>query len=215
MPVAVLLDNDVVLKLAQLDLLSEGCQLLSGKYGQLFVLDTLIFQLRGRAAERRYGADAIARVNYCFEQNMFSNYEEQITDRRLIELQNTHDNLDEGEMRLMQGLMNHGDLLLSGDKRFLKTISETGLIEEATLNNRFVCLEQIICFLINSLSLVYVNQKATTAFQSGVRVDSALRTCIGNGRNLLHVTEGIAQQLRELPAILLSLEAHWVLIAEP
>lgn len=43
---AVLLDNDVVLKLAQLDLLADGCKLLTSKYGQLYVLDTLVYQLR-------------------------------------------------------------------------------------------------------------------------------------------------------------------------
>nr|VUD30377.1 Uncharacterised protein [Raoultella sp. NCTC 9187] len=45
-------------------------------------------------------------------------FEELITDPRLIHLQNNFENLDEGEMRLLQGLLNHQDLLLSGDKRF-------------------------------------------------------------------------------------------------
>ncbi|MGP2545073.1 hypothetical protein [Yersinia sp. 2541 StPb PI] len=209
---AVLLDNDVVLKLAQLDLLTEGCNLLSRTYGQLFVLDTLIYQLKSRGAERRYGTEAVQRVKACFASNIFSLFNEQITDQRLINLQNTHDNLDEGEMRLMQGLINHGELLLSGDKRFLRAIAETGLIEEASLNNRFVCLEQIICFLINDLSLDYVNEKATIAFQSGVRVDSSLRTCIGNGRSREYVTEGVSQQLRELPPLLLAIEMHWQIV---
>lgn len=47
---AVLLDNDVVLKLAQLDLLADGCKLLTSKYGQLYVLDTLVYQLRGKSS---------------------------------------------------------------------------------------------------------------------------------------------------------------------
>lgn len=44
---SVLLDNDVVLKLAQLGLLADGCSLLSQEYGQLIVLDTLYYQLSG------------------------------------------------------------------------------------------------------------------------------------------------------------------------
>ncbi|ELD3315885.1 TPA: hypothetical protein ACGT0B_004346 [Enterobacter hormaechei] len=206
---AVLLDNDVVLKLAQLDLLADGCKLLTSKYGQLYVLDTLIYQLRGKSAVRRYGADAIARVQSCLGQGSFLLFGEVITDPRLISLQNNFDNLDEGEMRLVQGLLNHHDLLLSGDKRFLKAIADTGFIEEAALNNRFVCLEQVICFLINELSLAHVNEKAAIAFQGEFRVDSALRTCIGYGRTHEHVIEGFLHQLRELPDILLSIEQHW------
>ncbi|EGB6219164.1 TPA: hypothetical protein MD648_002921 [Citrobacter freundii] len=208
---AVLLDNDVVLKLAQLDLLADGCKLLARNYGQLFVLDTLVYQLRGKAAVRRYGADAIARVQSCLAQGSFLLFGEVITDPRLISLQNNFDNLDEGEMRLVQGLLNHHDLLLSGDKRFLKAIADTGFIEEAALNNRFVCLEQVICFLINELSLAHVNEKATIAFGGDFRVDSALRTCIGHGHTHEHVIEGFLHQLRELPDILLSIEQHWQL----
>ncbi|MGO2143622.1 MAG: hypothetical protein ACTH4K_08780 [Serratia bockelmannii] len=207
----VLLDNDVVLKLAQLDLLADGCELLIRNYGQLYVLDTLVYQLRGRAALRRYGAEAIERVQSCLAQGIFSLFGEVITDRRLIALQNNFENLDEGEMRLVQGLLNHHDLLLSGDKRFLKAIADTGFIEEAALNNRFVCLEQVICFLINELSLEHVNGKASVAFQGEYRVDSALRTCIGLGRTYEHAVEGLFQQLRELPEILLSVEQHWQL----
>ena len=209
---AVLLDNDVVLKLAQLDLLADGCKLLTRNYGQLYVLDTLVHQLRGRAALRRYGVEAVERVQHCLTQGAFLLFGEKITDQRLIQLQNNFENLDEGEMRLVQGLLNHQDLLLSGDKRFLKTIAETGFIEEAALNNRFVCLEQVICFLINELSLEHVNAKATIAFQGEHRIDSALRTCIGNGRTRAHVVDGIFHQLRELPAVLLSIEQHWCLV---
>ena len=206
---AVLLDNDVVLKLAQLDLLADGCKLLTSKYGQLYVLDTLVYQLRGKSSLRRYGAAALERVQQCLSQGTFLIFEELITDPRLIHLQNNFENLDEGEMRLLQGLLNHQDLLLSGDKRFLKAIAETGFIEDAALNNRFVCLEQVVCFLINELSLEHVNAKASLAFKGECRVDSALRTCIGNGRTHEHVVEGVLQQLRELPATLLSIELHW------
>ncbi|MBN6684220.1 hypothetical protein [Escherichia coli] len=208
---AVLLDNDVVLKLAQLDLLADGCKLLTSKYGQLYVLDTLFYQLRGKSALRRYGAEALERVQQCLSDRAFLPFEELITDQRLIELQNNFENLDEGEMRLLQGLINNHDLLLSGDKRFLKAIAETGFIEEASLNNRFVCLEQVVCFLINELSLDHVNAKASIAFQGECRVDSALRTCIGYGRTHEHVMEGIFHQLRGLPETLLSIEVHWSL----
>ncbi|EER0916853.1 TPA: hypothetical protein J1Y61_001910 [Escherichia coli] len=208
---AVLLDNDVVLKLAQLDLLADGCKLLTSKYGQLYVLDTLFYQLRGKSALRRYGAEALERVQQCLSERAFLPFEELITDQRLIELQNNFENLDEGEMRLLQGLINNHDLLLSGDKRFLKAIAETGFIEKASLNNRFVCLEQVVCFLINELSLDHVNAKASIAFQGKCRVDSALRTCIGYGRTHEHVMEGIFHQLRGLPETLLSIEVHWSL----
>lgn len=209
---AVLLDNDVVLKLAQLDLLSEGCKSLTRHYGQLYVLDTLVYQLKSKRVNSRCGPEAIQRVRDCLAQGAFSLFVEEITDQRLIALQNDYENLDEGEMRLVQGLLNHHNLLLSGDKRFLKAIAETGFIEEAALQNRFVCLEQIISFLINELSLDYVNQKATIAFQSDFRVDGALRTCIGNGRSPQHVYDGFFHQLRELPEILLSIEQHWRLV---
>ena len=126
---AVLLDNDVVLKLAQLDLLADGCKLLTSKYGQLYVLDTLVYQLRGKSSLRRYGAAALERVQQCLSQGTFLMFEELITVPRLIHLQNNFENLDEGEMRLLQGLLNHQDLLLSGDKRFLKAIAEKYQLE--------------------------------------------------------------------------------------
>ncbi|HHU7364456.1 TPA: hypothetical protein ACULIU_005527, partial [Escherichia coli] len=90
-------------------------------------------QLRGKSALRRYGAEALERVQQCLSERAFLPFEELITDQRLIELQNNFENLDEGEMRLLQGLINNHDLLLSGDKRFLKAIAETGFIEEASL----------------------------------------------------------------------------------
>ena len=77
---AVLLDNDVVLKLAQLDLLADGCKLLTSKYGQLYVLDTLFYQLRGKSALRRYGAEALERVQQCLSERAFLPFEELITD---------------------------------------------------------------------------------------------------------------------------------------
>ncbi|EMI5799544.1 TPA: hypothetical protein SMP24_001502 [Proteus mirabilis] len=207
---SVLLDNDVVLKLAQLGLLADGCSLLSQEYGQLIVLDTLYYQLSGNNMKKKYGDGIIDLIKAFISTGVLKIFDRKITDSRLIELQNTHDDLDEGEMRLLQGLIDDQELLFSGDKRFIKEISKTGIIEEKKLTNRFVCIEQIICFLINRIGIELVNEKATSAF-SVAEIDKALRNCIGNGRNIEHVYFSTSSYINELPSNLLSNAQHWVL----
>lgn len=207
---SVLLDNDVVLKLAQLGLLTEGCSLLSQEYGQLIVLDTLYYQLNGKKMREKYGDEIIDLIKALINTGMLNIFDRKITDSKLIELQNTHDDLDEGEMRLLQGLIDDQDLLFSGDKRFIKEISKTSIIKDKNLANRFVCIEQIICFLINRLGIELVDEKATSAF-SIAEIDKALRNCIGSGRSIEHVYFSTLSYINELPSNLLSNTQNWVL----
>lgn len=200
---ALLIDNDVVHKLCELDLQDEAIPLLKGKYGSLLVLDTLKFkfipanQRKRKRIEKRYTSIIISRIESFVKSSDVGEFSSKVTDSILLDILNeSDDNLDAGEMQLLQGIIDNSDsMMLTGDKRFLKTLSSCHKISFriAKIRHSFICFEQLILFLIDSEGFEYVKMKFLKALQENIKVDTTLMHCF-EGRDLA-IEKGVIDNL--------------------
>lgn len=182
-----LIDNDIIHKLAQLDLLNVAAPFLIEKYESLVVLNTLRYKFcppniqKRTKVETRYTAPVIGRIEEFINGDNVNELDCEITDAVLIEaMSNSDGGLDAGEMQLLQALIdNDGSIMFTGDKRFLKAIgaSDEILVYSDKLNQSFVCFEQIIIFLVKSIGFDAVKEKFLLALGAGLKVDTTLNMC--------------------------------------
>jgi hypothetical protein len=182
---ALLLDNDVVHKLAQLDMLDEAISSLNINYGDIFVLETLRYKfchpsnsVRRRKQENKYGKEVIDRIELFISQTKIIS--EEVTDPDFIDAMNDGNALDIGEMQLLSALFSseNDDLLFTGDKRFLRALSERESLAEKlnSVSNRFVSFEQIVMLLIERAGFDQVQSRVLIAHSNG-GFDKTLRCC--------------------------------------
>ena len=180
---ALLLDNDIVEKLAQLDLLPEAKNLLKAKFGQLMILNTLRYKLcpQRESQRKKRNATVMSRIEDFIKDNI-SEINCVVDDKDLIDALVTNpEGLDAGEMQLLQTLLKpENEMLMTGDKRFLKAISKFDFLEGKQINGNMVCLEQIIYFLIKELGFEKIKSKVIQALESDIPIDTALRACFGS-----------------------------------
>lgn len=182
---ALLLDNDVVEKLAQLDLLPEAKKLLAAKFGQLLILETLKYKLCPvkESKRKKRNATVMSRIED-FIKDDIGEIDSVVDDKDLIKaLAVNSDGLDAGEMQLLQALFKpENEMLMTDDKRFLKAISQFDFLEEKLkqISGSIICFEQIIYFLIVELGFEQVKSKVIQALESETPIDTALRACFGS-----------------------------------
>lgn len=218
-----LIDNDIVHKLAQLDLLEEATPLLIEKYGELQILNTMRFkfcpsnQAKRNRLTKRYTVEVLDRIE-SFIDNHATEIDCAITDMALIEAMSvSEDGLDIGEMQLLQALLDGGDaFMFTGDKRFLNALAldEHLEIHRANLEESFVCFEQIIIFLINKIGFEEVKRKYCASLENGLTVDGTLRLCFSGGTAAVmeRVVENLevnVSQLKQTTIHLLSNSNEW------
>jgi hypothetical protein len=216
---ALLLDNDVVDKLAQLDLLQETKTLLISKFGQLVILDTLKYKLCPRKESKRKKRNAIvmSRIENFIKEDIIE-INCVIKDEDLINALTINPNKLDEEMQLLQALFEcENELLFTGDKEFLRAISKFDFLDGKLkqISGSVICFEQIIYFLIKSLGFEQVKEKYIQALEAGIRVDSALRVCF-EGRHLA-VEERVIEllimyisEIRNESGQLLSVSEEWL-----
>lgn len=186
---ALLIDNDVVHKLAQMDLLEPAVTILKEKYGELKILNTLKFKFchtdsgKRSRLEKRFTKTVIDRIE-AFINSGITEVDCEITDEALITaMVSSDEGLDVGEMQLLQALIDGEESnFFTGDKRFLKALAASEKLSTThgeKLKHCFVCFEQIMSFLIKSLGFDLVKQKYIQAKQLGLNLDSVLRACFG------------------------------------
>lgn len=189
---ALLLDNDIVHKLAQLDLLPEAKALLGGEFGVLKILDTLKFKFCPRdpskrsKAEKKHGVIVISRIEQFIANDIIEVSDVVKDDALLNAVAINPEGLDVGEMQLLQALCDSSnELLFTGDKRFMKALTNVSLLEGMLqqVNGCFICFEQVIYFLIQKLGFEHVKTKFVQALEDGIAVDSTLKFCF-EGRHL-------------------------------
>ncbi|MCE7604510.1 hypothetical protein [Vibrio fluvialis] len=181
-----LIDNDIVHKLAQLDLLEDATPLLRERYGNLEVLNTLRFKFcpakasKREKQDRKHTPEVTSRIQN-FIDTEATEVDCEITDVALLEaMAMSDDGLDVGEMQLLQSMIGRDEsIMFTGDKRFLKALAQDENISMhmEKLEEAFVCFEQIMIFLIKEFSFEYVKQKFLLALSLGLKVDSTLRMC--------------------------------------
>lgn len=182
---ALLLDNDVVHKLAQLDMLDEAIEILNVDYGEIYILDTMKYKFchpsnstRRSKQETRYGLDIVNRIDAFIAQ--VKTISEEVTDPELINAMNSGNDLDIGEMQLLSALLQSesGDLLFTGDKRFLKALAQHPLLADklSSMEHCFISFEQIMMLLINGSDFDKVKSCVSIAHEK-YRFDKTIRCC--------------------------------------
>ena len=200
---ALLVDNDIVEKLAQLDLHQEAKALLTSKFGQIVILDTLKFKLcpKNPSKRKKRNATVMARIED-FISEVVIEISSTIDDPDLINaLSNNSEGLDAGEMQLLQALLkNDGKLMFTGDKRFLKALANIETLKDklAKVNGSFICFEQLPYFLITELGFEQVKEKFIQALNSEIKVDTTLKFCFEGREQAIkeRVIENLATHIR-------------------
>ncbi|MBY6096164.1 hypothetical protein [Ferrimonas balearica] len=182
---SLLLDNDVVYKLTQMDLLDEAIDALGVQHDSVYVLNTLRFHAPRRRMKKRLGEEGVAKV-LAFADRVKEC--EVAASPELLLASEGVDGLDPGELQLLQAMLDskQKDLMLTGDKNFLTALANTPQLEGvvARLTEQFISFEQIVSALIDRLGFETVRDAvANAAEQSGDgQFDTAIRACFGGLR---------------------------------
>lgn len=218
---ALLLDNDVVEKLAQLDLLQEAKALLAAEFGQLIILDTLKYKLcpRNESKRKKRNATVMNRIENFIKEDIIE-ISCEIKDEELKNAIATNPaGLDAGEMQLLQALFeSEKELLLTGDKRFLKALANIDALQEKLeqISGSFVCFEQVIYFLIRRLGFEQIKAKFLQALEAKIDIDKALKCCF-EGREqaveelvIKNLNNFYIDDIRRESGLLLSVSETWL-----
>ncbi len=189
-------DNDLVVKLAQCDLLDEALASFEAKRSDCFVLSTIRHSLRlgnpDKSIERYVGSpQAFERISEFLEHcNVLQ--EAPILDLidHLIEIPE----IDVGEQALFLHAKDNHDkkldyFMLTGDKRALRAIcAYDQLYAFEFLRTKVVCLESCMMDMIDYAGFDYINEKVSAARPQIVeeKYDKVLRAAFGKERNQEH-----------------------------
>ncbi|MFZ4580682.1 MAG: hypothetical protein ACOYOB_20035 [Myxococcota bacterium] len=173
-----LADNDVLLKLAQYDLLDDALSALRVRYGRVCVLPTARFVFRRHqpaVARRRLGDDVVARLERAFQ------HLEVLDDApgpALIERLVPHQDIDGGEAILLAWLVEHVQgQMITGDKRSLRAFAaapDLGDLRDVCAG-RLVCFEQFLIWMLSST----IGPVVLAKLRLKPDVDKAVRLAIG------------------------------------
>lgn len=193
-------DNDLIVKLAQCDLIETALGSMDAKRKDCFVLNTMSYSLRLRdpdLAIRKYvgSVQAYERISEFLEG--CSVLDEGPTDYELLDHLQGIDEIDPGEQTLFLHAYDHhvndrSYQLLTGDKRALKAIcSYDNLDAFEYLRTNIVCLESCMMDLIDYAGFAYVNDMVSTGRQEVLedQYDKVLRAAFGAGRDQKHCLE--------------------------
>jgi hypothetical protein len=160
----VLADNDLILKLAQCDLLADLPELLGESAEQFFVLPTARFQLlpkkMAKALAKCGNAEAVARVQGFLE---VANDIPEIQDTDLLATLAGIDKIDDGEALLFAASVElPNPMLLTGDRNALRALlanQERLPAVAAALRERSVTFESAVLLALHKLGFAIVKQK--------------------------------------------------------
>lgn len=192
-------DNDVLIKVASLDLVAPLLEAAGGE--KLIVTSTAKFQLgmsdgakRGR---RKYGDAVVARL-----EQLFANATEIIEEppEADVDAMLNVRGIDPGEAILFSAASRAAERLATGDKKAIEALALAPLAAElrARLQGRVVCLEQVVLDAIERHGFVAIRAKVVP----GIACDTSMRAAFGSGiladeRNAIPCLEAAVADLRK------------------
>jgi len=203
MPRVVFADNDIILKLAEYDLLSDARSLLSVKSTEVVVLDSAKHVYAGLKKKLQRGESVKRSLQGLDRAIEFVEAATQITDKANIDWAEDHDNIDIPEAQLASWTVKTGgeSCLLTGDKRFLKALAQADAGEHIFrgLHSRVICLEEVIRALIAELGFDNVRRKVASAPEC----DTGIQLVFGSTFDLPEepVKDGLESMLRDITAV--------------
>lgn len=203
MPRVVFADNDIILKLAEYDLLPDTCSLLGVDATEVVVLDSAKFIFARMKQKLQAGKD-MKRSHHGLDRAIqFAEAAAHLTERADILWADDCDNIDIGEAQLASWVVESDDCtcLLTSDKRFLKAIAqaEAGKHIFEGLQGRAICLEEVIKALIALLGFEHVRDKIAAS----ALCDTGMQLVFGSSFDLpqQQVMDGLESMLREVESV--------------
>lgn len=206
-------DNDILIKLAQCDLIAEALEVFESDLSSCYVLDTARYALfldnPNKCIERRVGS-LPAYDRLCGLIGACTALSVAHEDIELLEELFALEYIDPGEQTLIMhanSIKQAGGrfLLASGDKNALRSIERLqGSITRSLLLGNVDCLESIILKIIYKYGFDYVNSKICHALVSTdlKLFDTVLRMSFGSGRDQEHARSCLMNYVHEvLPLI--------------
>lgn len=194
-------DNDLVVKLAQCDLLQETLVSLESGANDCFVLSSLPYSLRLKDPDKsieKYVGSVQAYERICGFLEQCSVLNDAKVDFDLIDHMQKIDEVDPGEFALFlhaNDLHGSGEQfrILTGDKRALSAICSYEHFDTAFsfLPDNVDCLESSMLRIIDYAGYEFVNERVSVARQQVIekKYDKVLRFAFGEGRDEKHCTE--------------------------
>lgn len=185
-------DNDIIIKLAALDLLGPFSSLLGNDSADVTCLPSLAYQLSKRLPEVNAQARAIKFVSSCRKLNQTYLAELEI-DLDCQDLLATCPGVDSGEAQLLSAaLASPGAVVLTGDKRCLSALYQSSATIPLLpkLQGRVLILEQLILHMIITVGFDDVKCRVL----KGVYCDTAIRASFGSGPKAEHENVTISLQ---------------------
>lgn len=199
----VLADNDVILKLAQCDLLADLPELLGESAEQIFVLPTARFQLvpkKTAKALAKCGNEAtLARV-----QNFLAVASDipAIQDTGLLATLGGIDKIDDGEALLFASAVElPNPMLLTGDRNALRALlanQDRSPAVAAALRERVVTFESAVLLALQKLGFAIVKQKLL----GSPKPDALLRLALKPDMREVDLSECLRSYSREVEPLL-------------
>lgn len=188
-------DNDLIVKMAQCDLIDDTLEMLELTYKECFILSSLKYSLRlddpDLSIRKYFGscqaydrASQVVNSCSCISEMPQENIELLVHMQEITEI-------DPGEFILLQQAKHHYDKsleykLFTGDKRALSAICEYEHFEIfGFLKRNIICLESCLLDLIHYRSFEYINTKLITARSQidDKKFDTVLRMAFGSGKS--------------------------------
>lgn len=173
-------DNDIIHKLAALDMLDEMLVVLGVPLTEVRVLDTAKFRFKIRdpvAGAKRFGAVVHQRIaSFLAKVGEITAAPPEAMEDLMAEVQE----IDNGELRLFAATATDAQaLLLTGDKRSLTALQANLPCAPivSALEGRVICFEKLIGLLIKKRGFPVVQTRALAALDC----DTALRAAFGSG----------------------------------
>jgi len=160
-----LADNDIILKLAQCDLIDLLPEILGSSCEEIFVSPTAKYQLLPKKSEKALkkcgNEQSLKRLTFFL--NRVTVLSEELIDLSLLVTLNNIDGIDSGEDWLFAAAVEmKASFLFTGDKRALKALlAHKNEIPQVVskLENKVVTFESIILLAIKHLGFAVVKQK--------------------------------------------------------
>lgn len=143
---AYFVDNDAILKLSAYNLFWDAMKALGAKDDDIRVLPTASSFFSANRLKEQYSAQTLQQATRIAQQRTKAMSHNSAAYATLLSV----DGIDPGEATLVAAALSETDFyLVTADKRFLKAISSSGLSPILNhLNNRIICLEQLIIQVI-------------------------------------------------------------------
>ncbi|PBQ22010.1 hypothetical protein CCL08_01695 [Pseudomonas congelans] len=206
-------DNDLIIKLAQCDLLHESLVWLEANTPDCFVLQSFQYSLQLRDPDRsiaKYVGSPQAYERICTFYEGCSVLGEADVDFELIEHMQQISEIDPGEFALFLHARSQYDVLedfkvLTGDKRALSAICAYDEFDAAFpfLPGNVQCVESTMLGLISLFGYQYVNERVSNARREVIekKYDKVLRAAFGPDRTVEHCSECLRSYMAGMDAL--------------